>query len=77
MHWRSAADSGIPTGSGEAIDLTKWLERREAGGADQRSKVGDPEFLSVDFDSRDLLMPQSGNPQSRIRAQAVVRADGP
>ncbi len=42
--------------------LEKWLAERRAEGQCENSKIGDPEFLSLDPDSPDFLKPAPGSP---------------
>ena len=42
--------------------LEEWLAERRAAGQCENSKIGDPEFLSLDPDSPDFLKPAPGSP---------------
>ena len=59
----------VNTDTGEAVDISEWLKQRRAAGHDQHSKIGDPEFKSLDHESPDFLKPTPGGPGDGLGAQ--------
>ncbi|MFO7957659.1 MAG: ankyrin repeat domain-containing protein [Candidatus Brocadiia bacterium] len=59
--------------TGEALDISEWLAGRRNGGNDRNSKVVNPQFMSLDPDSPDFLLPAPDGPAAGVGAEAVTQ----
>ena len=62
------ADGNLHFGE-DTAGLEKWLSERRAAGQCENSKVGDPQFLSLDPASPEFLKPAPGGPCEGLGAQ--------